>query len=387
MEQLKIGLVGCGKMMDAHVADTNKLTTSKIVAVCDIIRENAEAVAKVLDNPKVYTDYKDMVDDVDAVLVALPHDLHYECGLFFARHKKHVLMEKPLCNTEEECRRLIDVCKEEGVTLMCGYPVPHYPAVRKLKELVDSGKFGKVIQMSVWTEQWTNSKNEFGWGKSARLGGGQFFSHGCHYVDLLMRFLGKPIKGYHIGNNIGMYNMLKEGTSAVVLQFEGGTIGYHGASWAARGSRLGWSIQILMENGSMLEYHKSEEPEIRLYDADPAVNGHEINNYTVIWKQKASNPTRWYKYLNLQMDHFAECVIEKKTPITDGESAMKSLQVIWALYDAEKRNYIPDLSPYAYSEDTKACYDEYIKKMNEVEAAYDFSGTIETIKGMDKMNH
>ena len=374
-------------MMDAHVADTNKLTTSKIVAVCDIIRENAEAVAKVLDNPKVYTDYKDMVDDVDAVLVALPHDLHYECGLFFARHKKHVLMEKPLCNTEEECRRLIDVCKEEGVTLMCGYPVPHYPAVRKLKELVDSGKFGKVIQMSVWTEQWTNSKNEFGWGKSARLGGGQFFSHGCHYVDLLMRFLGKPIKGYHIGNNIGMYNMLKEGTSAVVLQFEGGTIGYHGASWAARGSRLGWSIQILMENGSMLEYHKSEEPEIRLYDADPAVNGHEINNYTVIWKQKASNPTRWYKYLNLQMDHFAECVIEKKTPITDGESAMKSLQVIWALYDAEKRNYIPDLSPYAYSEEAKACYDEYMKKMNEVESAYDFSGTIETIKGMDKMNH
>ena len=87
------------------------------------------------------------------------------------------------------------------------------------------------------------------------------------------------------------------------------------------------------------------------------------------------------------MDHFAECVREKKTPITDGESAMKSLQVIWALYDAEKRNYIPDLSPYAYSEEAKACYDEYMKKMNEVESAYDFSGTIETIKGMDKMNH
>lgn len=388
MEMLKIGLVGCGGMMGAHVADTNKLKTARIVAVCDIIKKNAEAVVEVLgDGVKVYSDYRDMVDDIDAVLVALPHDLHYECGLWFARHKKHVLMEKPLCNDEEECRRLIKACKEEGVTLMCAYPVPHYPAVRRLKELVDSGKYGKVIQMSVWTEQYTKGASEFGWGKSARLGGGQFFSHGCHYIDLLLRFLGKPIKGYHIGNNIGHPFMLKEATSAVVLQFEGGTIGYHGASWCARGSRLGWSIQILTESGAMLEYHKSEEPEIRIYDNDPSINKHEIDKYEVIWKQKATNPTRWYKYLNLQMEHFAECVRENKTPITDGESALKSLQVIWELYDAEKRNYIPDLTPYAYTEDDNARYAEYIKKMNEVEAEYDFSGKIETLSGMDKMNH
>ena len=387
MEKLKIGLIGCGTMMGAHVADTNKLKTSRIVAVCDIIRKNAEEVAEVLgDDVKIYTNYKEMVDDIDAVLIALPHDLHYECGMFFARHKKHILMEKPLCNTPEECRRLIDVCKEEEVTLMCGYPVPHYPAVRKLKELIDSGEYGRVVQMSVWTEQWTNSKNEIGWGKSARLGGGQFFSHGCHYVDLLLRFLGKPIKGYHVGNNIGMYSMLNEGTSSVVFQFESGAIAYHGASWCARGSRLGWSIQILTESGAMLEYHKSEEPEIRLYDNDPSVNGHEIDKYKVIWKQKASNPTRWSKYLNLEMDHFAECVREKKTPITDGESAMKSLEVIWELYDAEKRNYIPDLRPFAYTDEDNARYSEYIKKMNEVESSYDFSGKIETL-GSDKMNH
>jgi hypothetical protein len=86
------------------------------------------------------------------------------------------------------------------------------------------------------------------------------------------------------------------------------------------------------------------------------------------------------------MDHFAECVREKKTPITDGESAMKSLEVIWELYDAEKRNYVPNLAPYAYTEEDNARYSEYIKKMNEVESAYDFSGTIKTL-GSDKMNH
>ena len=57
------------------------------------------------------------MNKVDAILCVLPHHLHYECGMFFARHKKHILMEKPLCNTEEECLRLIEICEEEKVVL------------------------------------------------------------------------------------------------------------------------------------------------------------------------------------------------------------------------------------------------------------------------------
>ena len=55
-----------------------------------------------------------MAEHVDAVLIALPHDLHYECGVFFARNKKHVLMEKPLCITEYQCKALIDLAKEKA---------------------------------------------------------------------------------------------------------------------------------------------------------------------------------------------------------------------------------------------------------------------------------
>ena len=62
MKQLRVGLIGCGTMMGAHVADTNKLKTSKIVAVCDIISKNAQEVAKVLESPKIFTNYKEMVE-------------------------------------------------------------------------------------------------------------------------------------------------------------------------------------------------------------------------------------------------------------------------------------------------------------------------------------
>ena len=112
MKTIRLGLIGCGNMMEAHASNINQVEGIEITVVCDIIPERAQKVAEALGNsPIITTDYQSMVHDIDAVLVALPHDLHYECGMFFARHKKHILMEKPLCNTEEECVELIRVCE------------------------------------------------------------------------------------------------------------------------------------------------------------------------------------------------------------------------------------------------------------------------------------
>ena len=342
MDFLKIGLIGCGKMMGAHVRGVQNVDNVEISCVCDIIRENAEKVSAELPNhPKVYTNYKDMVDEVDAVMIALPHDLHYECGMFFALNGKHILMEKPLCNTEEECLSLIETCEARGLTLMCAYPVPFWPGMIKLKELVDSGKYGKIIQMSVWTEQLTICDiNERAWGASARLGGGQLFSHGCHYIDLMLRFLGNPVEGAHIGTRIGTPWLLKEGTSAVVMRFESGAIGYHGATWGARGTRLGYDFQIQTEKG-MLEYdHYSGE--IRLYDQDgehqPAGTLPQ-QKYSILWTREEQIG----KQTQHEIRHFTECVLEGKTPMTDGRSALRSLRVIWALYNAEHNHMLADL--------------------------------------------
>ena len=342
MDFLKIGLIGCGKMMGAHVRGVQNVDNVEIACVCDIIRENAEKVSAELPNhPKVYTNYKDMVDEVDAVMIALPHDLHYECGMFFALNGKHILMEKPLCNTEEECLSLIETCEARGLTLMCAYPVPFWPGMIKLKELVDSGKYGKIIQMSVWTEQLTTcSPTERAWCASARLGGGQLFSHGCHYIDLMLRFLGNPVEGAHIGTRIGTPWLLKEGTSAVIMRFESGAIGYHGATWGARGTRLSYDFQIQTEKG-MLEYDHSSG-EIRLYDEEgehqPAGTIAQ-QKYSILWTREEQIG----KQTQHEIRHFTECVLEGKTPMTDGRSALRSLRVIWALYNAEHNHMLADL--------------------------------------------
>lgn len=337
MEKIRFGLIGCGGMMKNHAAAINKLQDElEITAVCDVVLERAQSVAEVLNDPYVTTDYTTMLPYVDAVLVVLPHDLHFECGMFFAENNKHILMEKPLCNTEEECIRLMETCEEHQVVLMCAYPVRYWPGIIKLKELIDSGEYGKVIMMSVWTEQLTNKP---GWHNTGRIGGGQFFSHGCHYVDLLLWFLGKPVKGMHFGTRVGTPWLLREGTSAAVIQFENGALGYHGATWGARGTRLGYDFQIQTEKG-MLEYDRTSG-EVRLYDKnkahDPGVA--ENTECTVLYRDTDSHS----KQTQHEILHFIDCIRTGKKPMTDAHGALQGLRIIWKMYDAEQHNVVADL--------------------------------------------
>ena len=100
MEIIRLGIVGCGGMgTRSHIASFKKLNgrVCNISAVCDIVPERAEQAAKLIGAPFYTTDYKELPEHLDAVLIALPHELHFEAGMFFISHHKHVLMEKPLC--------------------------------------------------------------------------------------------------------------------------------------------------------------------------------------------------------------------------------------------------------------------------------------------------
>jgi len=332
--------------MRTHAQGIQEVDGVEITAVCDIDQKSAEVVAEVLHSPYVTTDYTAMTDYVDAVLVALPHHLHYPCGMFFARQKKHILMEKPLCNTEEECLRLIETCEAEGVTLMCAYPVRYWSGIVRLKELVDSGEFGRIFMMSVWTEQLTRY-DERHWASTGCLGGGQLFSHGCHYIDILLWFLGKPVSGTHFGTNLGTPWMLREGTSAATIKFASGAVGYHGATWGARGTRLGYDFQLQMEKG-LLEYDHGAGI-IKLYNEETRhIPGSEAGGgrYKILWQREGAAS----KQTQHEINHFLDCIRTGKTPDTDGRSALQGLRLIWKLYDAEKAGVVADLRDCALPE-------------------------------------
>ena len=340
MDKVRIGIVGCGGMARSHASRFSMIFDQvEVSAVCDILVERAQDVAKYLPKPPFVTaDYREMYDHVDAVLLVLPHHLHHQATLDFLRAGKHVLVEKPMANSERECREMIQCAKDCDRVLMVAYCMRFNPIVLKMKELLDNKTYGDVFQLSIWTEQLTKYPPDH-WASSAKtLGGGQLFSHGCHYIDLMLWMLGKPVWGTHFGTNFGTPWMEREGTSNVTIEFEGGIMGYHMGTWGARGTRLRYSfhahctegmIEAAISQGKLILHSKHAVH-------DPSKPNAPQNEQVLLEAPNA-------KHTEMEMAHFVDCIRTGRKPLTDPVASLEGLQVIWKLYEAEEQRRLADL--------------------------------------------
>jgi predicted dehydrogenase len=279
-----------------------------------------------------------VLDKVDAVLLVLPHHLHHPVTLECLDAGKHVLVEKPMANSEQECLEMIESAKRNERVLMVAYCMRFHPLVLKMKELIDAKTYGDVFQLSIWTEQLTRYPVDH-WASSAQtLGGGQLFSHGCHYIDLLLWMLGKPVWGTHFGTNTGTPWMEREGTSNVTIEFENGVMGYHMGTWGARGSRLKYSFHAHCTEG-MIEADISHG---RLIAHSKTVI-HDPSNHNAAQAEEVLLEVPHAKPTEVEMAHFIECIRTGQKPLTDPVGSLEGLQVIWKLYEAEEQRRLADL--------------------------------------------
>ena len=321
---IRLGLVGCGGIAGVHVQALTDLGAEAIVsATADIDKSRADYAARQLGAKRSATDFREILDDVDALLLSIPHHLHHPIGMECLAAGKHVLMEKPLANSEQECLELIGAAEKSGVILMVAYCMRYHPLVVRLKELLDERAYGDVFQISIWTEQHTQFPPAHWASSAATLGGGQLFSHGCHYIDLLLWYLGGPIEGVHVGTNFGTPWMEKEGTSNVTIKFENGALGYHFGTWGAKGTRLGYSFHAHCTEG-MLEVDISAGKLI----------AHSKGVQEVLLETRAG------KFLRNETMHFLDCIRTGARPLTDGVRSLQSLRVIWRLHEAEERGVV-----------------------------------------------
>lgn len=338
--KVRVGIIGCGGMAKAHVRRFEKTAeTMTISAAVDIELERAAAVAELLPQPvKVTRDYREILPDVDAVLVVLPHHLHHPVTIDCLNAGKHVLVEKPLANSEQECLEMIEAAERNDRVLMVAYSMRFHPLLRKFKQLLDEKTYGEVFQLSIWTEQYTHYPEGHWIRDQQLLGGGQLFSHGCHYIDLMLWMLGRPVRGAHFGTNKGTPWMEREGTSSVILEFEDGAIGYHGATWGARGTRLRYAFHAHC-TGGMIEADVFGGKLMIHHGADIHEPGQAASQQTeVLLEVPHAKPTAE------EMAEFIRCIQTGSRPLTDAVSSLEGLRVIWELYRAEEGHRLADLS-------------------------------------------
>lgn len=328
MSEVRLAMVGCGGMAGTHLERIHALAGRlRLAAAVDVLPDRAQSVASQFPGAVAATDYRDILADVDAVLLALPHHLHFTAARACLDAGVHVLLEKPMANDEAGCVQLIEASEATGKVLMIAYCMRFHPLVTRLKQLLAAGTYGEVFQVSIWTEQLTRHPPDHWASSRERLGGGQLFSHGCHYIDLLLWFLGRPLRGYHAGTNLGTPWMEREGTSNVTIEFEGGKLGYHFGTWGARGTRLGYAIHAHCTEGT-LEADISAGRLVHIVAGDQ----------TVLLEAEPG------KHTENEMAHFLDCVETGQTPLTDGRGSLQGLRVIWRLYGAEEAGRLADLT-------------------------------------------
>ena len=146
MRTVNVGVIGVGAMGENHVRVYHKMEEANLIAVSDVSERALKKIEKKY-GAKGYTDYCELLEnpDIEVVSVCVPTTFHHAVVMEAIRHKKHILVEKPIAFTLTEAEEMIAAAKEAGIILATGHVERFNPAVQKAKELIDDGVIGDIV--------------------------------------------------------------------------------------------------------------------------------------------------------------------------------------------------------------------------------------------------
>lgn len=225
-EKIRLGVIGSGDFAHYHLEGIKRIHNAEAVAVCDTNLEKAKAVAEKFRIESVYSDYNELLarDDIDAVTLPLPDQVHKEVAVAALRAGKHVLCEKPMSLDLDECKEMIRVAKECGKELMVGQVGRYTPAFVAVKRMVEEGVIGELFMIeSEYAHDYSAIGGTGGWRVTPErepiIGGG------CHAVDLVRMIAGNPIEVFAYANNKSLVDWPIHDCCMAVMKLPNGVIG------------------------------------------------------------------------------------------------------------------------------------------------------------------
>jgi len=309
----KVGVVGYGFMGHMHSQCYNATGDAKVVAIADIDPAKlAEAKEKL--GAVGYSSIEDMLAsaDIDIVDICTPTYLHEQHVIAAANAGKFIMCEKPMSLTLEACDRMIDVVNKTGVTLMMGMLIRFWSEYQVIKELVDSGKYGKVLWLSAQRRSsfpfhaWEN------WFADPNKSGGAILDLHIHDQDYLLYLLGKPKEIFVLGTK-GTGGGIN-GIQAFGYGYESGAKSYaEGALDLAPGFPFNMSLLVACE-GATMKFDMSGEPSLMVYPFEGEPFAPELNKPKLAASTETSgNISDLGGYFN-EIKYFVDCLKAGKKP-------------------------------------------------------------------------
>lgn len=253
---IKWGFIGCGEATEKKSGPAfEQIKGSTVVAVMSRNKEKARSYATRHHIPKWYTDAQELVDDpeVNAIYIATPPSSHATFAIMAMKAGKPVYIEKPMAANYEDCARINRISDQTGVPCFVAYYRRNLPYFLKVKELLNSGEIGNVINVQIRFAQPPRdldyNSNDLPWRvRPVIAGGGYFYDLAPHQLDLLQEMFGVIIEaeGY-TSNRGGLYEA--EDTLSACFRFESGLPGSGSWCFVAHESAKEDRIEIIGDKG------------------------------------------------------------------------------------------------------------------------------------------
>jgi len=331
---LKFAIVGCGRIAQRHAEHIQRL--GKLVAVCD----NIPGKAKDLADKYAAASYENIDDllrgcpDADVVSVCSPNGLHAEHSIKSLQAGFHVLCEKPMALSVQDCGDMINAAERANRRLFIVKQNRFNPPVAAVKKLIDEKRFGRIysVQLSCfWNRNEAYYKDS--WKGTKNMDGGTLFTQFSHFIDLLYWMIGdvKEVAGYT--GNMGHEGIIEFEDSGVIgLKFYNGAIGTINYTVNSYKKNMEGSLTIFGEKGTVKiggQYlNELEYQDIEGYKIENLPPGNPPNQYGQ-YQGSMSNHDKVYQNL-------IEVLSGSGIIATNGFEGLKTVEIIDKIYSNAK---------------------------------------------------
>jgi predicted dehydrogenase len=336
--RLRLGMIGCGEIAVDNARAVANAGNAVLTAVMDVSAAVAEDMGK-RHNVPFTTQAAELLarEDVEAVLISVPHFLHAPLAIQAAQARKHVIVEKPMANTRAEAEAMLAAARENGVQLSVMYAARYLPYVQLSKRILEQGQLGKLLGLNLMhyldkpISYWTGGRT----GRVAsdwrltreKSGGGVLVFNLVHYLDLLRYLTGLDVAEAY--STYGTFDSPSqtEDTISITLRYTNGLVGnvtgascVRGASLASQQLRL-WGTEGQLIIGEPFQFYSL----------------HQVEDY---------NPGEWHTLSQWEFGAerrefvraFADAVLRGTPPPASGDDALAIQSLTDAIYESQAQH-------------------------------------------------
>lgn len=330
---LNFALVGCGRIAKRHaeLLGLGQIDGARLVAVCDVVPEKAQAYGERFNVP-YFTDMHEMMAacDIDAVSVLTESGHHARNVIDLARYGKAIIVEKPMALTLDDADAMIEACAAAGSRLFVVKQNRFNVPVAKMREALEEGRFGKLI-MGTIRVRWCRDQSYYDqdpWRGTWEMDGGVLTNQASHHVDLLEWMMGE-VESVFAKSTTALVDIDAEDTAVVLLKFKNGALGLIEATTATRPKDLEGSISLLGSSGTV-EIGGFAVNRLKTWNF---IDGQD--NVPEFMEKYSVNPPNVYGFGHqMYYEHVVDCLANGRPQSVDGREGRKSIQLIHAIYES-----------------------------------------------------